>query len=620
MIELVIPNARGGEQRHALQQREYVLGRDPDVHIPLQDRKVSRRHARIFRQGSQYWIEDLGSANGVLLSGEPIRGPLGLQGGMELSIGPFQLVIIDDTQPQHQADTYALVGVGPPFEGQRFVLPVGTVQVGRTEGNAIVIADGSVSRKQATLTVGGPSVIIEDHGSSNGTWVNEVQITRRVLAHGDRVRFGNIAFQFVHEGEGGVDFGGIRRLADRFVHADRSIQIAAGIAALSVVLLIVTLAVIAHRRGGGDRATGTLEEAYDARLQVGLSMAEHFIKRGEWDAAARSFRELLSQDPINPDARRGLIEARRHKKYESALRAAEQDLAMGLPQNALYRVAEIPADGYYATQAAQLRARASTVLANDSLARAQQACQGRDWQRCHAEAVVHMQYKPDSIDGRGLIQQSEREMHAHGVAFTPWGGTSAVDSPALDLAARWQNERVRIAAEKYAAGSLTLATETLESVKSQASAQELATLLTRFGEAKTRGDGAAVGGNIDLALQAWDQALRIDAQIVPASYPSVFRQAISERVSGELYERGKAAFDRGVYGDAFGLWQRALEKAPDNARVAEGLESLETRAASLLASVGENGSCRVLEDVMSMTRPASRTHQEASQRARKCPR
>ena len=69
MPQLLIVDPRGGEQRVRLDRSEYTLGRDPSVSIPLQDAKVSRKHARIVHDGAAFWIEDLGSANGVIISG-----------------------------------------------------------------------------------------------------------------------------------------------------------------------------------------------------------------------------------------------------------------------------------------------------------------------------------------------------------------------------------------------------------------------------------------------------------------------------------------------------------------------------------------------------------------------
>ncbi|MGV3724060.1 MAG: FHA domain-containing protein [Actinomycetota bacterium] len=44
-------------------------GRTPEVDLSLDD-AVSRRHARIYRQGGQYFVQELGSTNGTCLNGE----------------------------------------------------------------------------------------------------------------------------------------------------------------------------------------------------------------------------------------------------------------------------------------------------------------------------------------------------------------------------------------------------------------------------------------------------------------------------------------------------------------------------------------------------------------------
>lgn len=53
---------------------EYILGRDPRVHIPVPDKYVSRRHLRIFYKNGKWLIEDLGSRNGTLVNDKQIQG------------------------------------------------------------------------------------------------------------------------------------------------------------------------------------------------------------------------------------------------------------------------------------------------------------------------------------------------------------------------------------------------------------------------------------------------------------------------------------------------------------------------------------------------------------------
>ena len=68
----------------------------PEVDLSKYDpaARVSRRHARIIAHGNQYFIEDLGSANGTVLSGSVklVKGkPQVLASGDELKLGETTL-------------------------------------------------------------------------------------------------------------------------------------------------------------------------------------------------------------------------------------------------------------------------------------------------------------------------------------------------------------------------------------------------------------------------------------------------------------------------------------------------------------------------------------------------
>jgi two-component system cell cycle response regulator len=62
---------------YRVDQGETVIGRGEDASIRVRDDGVSRRHARIVREGDDLWLEDLNSVNGTLVNGEAIdRYPL----------------------------------------------------------------------------------------------------------------------------------------------------------------------------------------------------------------------------------------------------------------------------------------------------------------------------------------------------------------------------------------------------------------------------------------------------------------------------------------------------------------------------------------------------------------
>jgi predicted component of type VI protein secretion system len=64
--------------------------------------------------------------------------------------------------------------------------------VGRGEDCSLVLegTDQAASRRHATITVDGPVVAVEDSGSTNGVFVNEVRVERTMLRPGDVLRLG----------------------------------------------------------------------------------------------------------------------------------------------------------------------------------------------------------------------------------------------------------------------------------------------------------------------------------------------------------------------------------------------------------------------------------------------
>lgn len=55
-----------------LQNETTELGRDDSCAIRLRDQLVSRRHARIVREGQNFRIDDVGSINGTFVDGVPV--------------------------------------------------------------------------------------------------------------------------------------------------------------------------------------------------------------------------------------------------------------------------------------------------------------------------------------------------------------------------------------------------------------------------------------------------------------------------------------------------------------------------------------------------------------------
>lgn len=71
----------------AIEKGEVVIGRDLGNDITISDAEVSRRHFRLFLQGSNYVIEDMGSTNGTSVNGQRLIGPYILRGGEAITLG-----------------------------------------------------------------------------------------------------------------------------------------------------------------------------------------------------------------------------------------------------------------------------------------------------------------------------------------------------------------------------------------------------------------------------------------------------------------------------------------------------------------------------------------------------
>jgi pSer/pThr/pTyr-binding forkhead associated (FHA) protein len=78
-----------------------------------------------------------------------------------------------------------------PIPGATFSLEGDQLTIGRDSSNGVAINDAEISRKHARLTFQGGKYVIEDLGSTNGTFVNGQRLVNAVvLKSGDVVSFG----------------------------------------------------------------------------------------------------------------------------------------------------------------------------------------------------------------------------------------------------------------------------------------------------------------------------------------------------------------------------------------------------------------------------------------------
>jgi len=104
----------------------------------------------------------------------------------------------EDEKPRTNDCIVVIYTKEPTLLGKRFVLDYTPVRLGRGAENHIVLEGDSVSRRHAHLEQRGPVWWAVDDGSTNGTYVNDEQISREFgLANGDRIKVGPTIFKYL---------------------------------------------------------------------------------------------------------------------------------------------------------------------------------------------------------------------------------------------------------------------------------------------------------------------------------------------------------------------------------------------------------------------------------------
>jgi len=97
---------RGGPtvgKSFSLEKNEIFIGRDLSNDIVINDGEISRRHTRLFLQGSNYVVEDLGSTNGTSVNGQRLMGPYILRPGEVVTLGEHVNMVFEAVQTDPDA-------------------------------------------------------------------------------------------------------------------------------------------------------------------------------------------------------------------------------------------------------------------------------------------------------------------------------------------------------------------------------------------------------------------------------------------------------------------------------------------------------------------------------------
>jgi len=222
---------QGGAEKPSsvlLEDEIITLGRDAKCQVVLAQQAVSRAHARISRDGSLFFVEDLGSAYGTQINGSKL--PKGekhlLRNGDVIAIAQFDVTFdrVAEGQKTNEAGNTQFVArkvvkdvmrglaaggdlpyfrvMNGPREGQR--IEINDAQeyvIGREEGVDIVLKDDLVSRRHVKIRRDWSGTHAEDLGSRNGFKINKKKTKKKTLRDRDELEVGGIRLLYIDPSE-----------------------------------------------------------------------------------------------------------------------------------------------------------------------------------------------------------------------------------------------------------------------------------------------------------------------------------------------------------------------------------------------------------------------------------
>lgn len=115
--QLVMKSAPYLDKEFPLLKDETIIGRDTTSDIVISDAEISRRHARLYKLGESYMVEDLGSTNGTFVNGQRLVGPHALLPGETIRFGENIMLVFEAPLPAYDPNATMVTG------GDLFAMP-----------------------------------------------------------------------------------------------------------------------------------------------------------------------------------------------------------------------------------------------------------------------------------------------------------------------------------------------------------------------------------------------------------------------------------------------------------------------------------------------------------------
>lgn len=99
MAELIVKYPDRGAEHFQISRLRVTIGRSARNDLCIPDPFASRVHAEVRNEGDEYFLQDLGSANGTLYNGSVVETPITLTRGGRIQIGETEIVFNDSQFP-----------------------------------------------------------------------------------------------------------------------------------------------------------------------------------------------------------------------------------------------------------------------------------------------------------------------------------------------------------------------------------------------------------------------------------------------------------------------------------------------------------------------------------------
>ena len=182
---------------------EIIVGRSSDLDMVLVEDMVSRRHAQIRREGSEFVVVDNGTFNGTLVNDQRISTPTPIYHDDEIQLGMGGPILRFNAPSRIAPKGASLAGQRSVPLDQMGKAPGLSEQIGSKTMVANIKIDGlQISNRHARLTQSNFAMAIEDLGSTNGVYVNGSKISKQNITPDDAVYIGSFLLKI--DGAGNV--------------------------------------------------------------------------------------------------------------------------------------------------------------------------------------------------------------------------------------------------------------------------------------------------------------------------------------------------------------------------------------------------------------------------------